>query len=222
MPLSEYVERRNSYAYPAVGLSGTLDCLREACFETTRQLDSHQNGLLTSSNDEECVLGYLSTIFWGRYSGKNRRERPGWAQDKVRRALTAIRKQEFPLVAHTIRSALAELKAGQYAEALQWLGYLPQLGIPFASKVCTFLIPEKCGVIDSVMAERYPRFGFSLTNSGYVKDTPDNRRLYGNYCAFLQNEAEALNRLGEEFEWVDRDGIRCPWRAVDIERALYQ
>lgn len=124
-------------------------------------------------------------------------------------------------VADAIRIASAHIRADQYSEALKLLRHLPQLGIPFASKICTFLVPEKCGVIDSVIAEKYPAFGFSVTGKGYVKNSSSNSNLYGSYCSFLQEQAEMLNLEGEALLWQDRDNVRRYWRAADVERALY-
>ena len=124
-------------------------------------------------------------------------------------------------VAQEIRTAFASLMSDQYAEALRRLCGLPQLRVAFASKVCAFLIPSKCGVVDSVIAESYPCFGFSVDDNGNVRNTADNRRNYAAYCSFLQKQADTLNSQGEPFQWKDRDGLRYPWRAVDIERALY-
>jgi hypothetical protein len=229
---SEYVAKRNAYSYPAVGLSGCIDCWAEVDFVSTHQLDCHQRRLLLSDANEQTVLGYLSTIFWGYYSGKDNAIHSDRAKGKVRLALDGkdrrrngrmrgVKDVGIDSVAQEIRTAFASLMSDQYAEALRRLCGLPQLRVAFASKVCAFLIPAKCGVADSVIAESYPRFGFSVDDNGDVKNTADNRRNYAAYCSFLQEQADVLNSQGEPFQWNDRDGLRYPWRAVDIERALY-
>jgi hypothetical protein len=98
---------------------------------------------------------------------------------------------------------------------------LPQLGPVFASKVCAFLAPAKCGVIDSIIASKYPQFGFSIDSKGYVKGTATNIRHYDSYCAFLRDQAQDLNRAGDDFLWKDRDNTSQRWRAVDVERAIF-
>jgi hypothetical protein len=221
MTFSEYVTKRNAYSYPTVGLHGSIDRWTEVPFTTTHQLDCHQNHLLLSDENEEVILGYLSTIFWGYYSGKNNAKHSDRALAKVRLAYDGVKDIGVDSVAQEIRATFDKLKSNQYDEALRRLCHLPQLGIPFASKVCAFLIPTNCGVIDRVIANSYPCFGFSVYNNGYVKNNADNKLNYAAYCSFLQKQADTLNSQGEPFQWRDRDGLRYPWRAVDIERALY-
>jgi hypothetical protein len=232
MAFSKYVAKRNSYSYPAVGLRGHINCWTEVHFASTHQLDCHQKHLLLSDENEQIVLGYLSTIFWGYYSGKDNAIRSARAQGRAQLALDGkdrrsngrmrgVKDIGVDKVADEIRVAFDSLRSDYYAEALGRLCGLPQLRVAFASKVCAFLIPAKCGVADSVIAESYPGFGFSVDDNGNVRNTPDNRRNYAAYCSFLQEQADALNSQGEPFQWKDRDGLRYPWRAVDIERALY-
>jgi hypothetical protein len=227
-----YMTARKAYSYPAVGLSGCLNCWNEVPFDSTHQLDEYQNHLLLSDENEQTVLGYLSTIFWGYYSGKDKAIHPERARGKVRLALDGkdrksngkirgVRDRGVDVVAQEIRTAFSSLKLDQYAEALRQLCDLPQLGLAFASKVCAFLAPAKCGVIDSVIARKYPCFGFSVDDHDIVKNTSDNRSNYAGYCSFLQKQADTLNLQGQLFWWVDRDGICYAWRAVDVERALY-
>ncbi len=187
MASSDYLTKRNAYSYPAVGLSGCLECWTEISFPSTYQLDCYQNTLLMSDQNEETVLGYLSTIFWGYYSGKDQKIRSGRAQGKVRLALDGkdrkdnarmrgVKDRGVDSVAHEIRASSRRLMSDRYAEALELLCNLPQLRPAFASKVCAFLAPTRCGVIDSVIVKNYPRFGFSVDGSGYVANTPKNRR----------------------------------------------
>jgi len=221
MAFSEYVAKRNAYLYPAVSLCGSIDRWTEVHFTTTHQLDCHQNLLLLSEEDEQVVLGYLSTVFWGYYSGKDNAKRTARAQSKVRLAIGRVQEIGIVSVAQKIRAAFANLISNRYVEALRQLCGLPQLGIPFASKVCAFLIPASCGVIDKVIANNYPCFGFTVDDNGYVKNTAGNKSNYVEYCSFLQKQANTLNSQGEQFHWKDRDGQHYPWRAVDVERALY-
>ena len=229
---SEYVTRRKAYSYPAVGLSGCLSCWNEVSFHSTQQLDGDQYQLLLSDENDQVVLGYLSTIFWGYFSGKNKATHPERAQGKVRLALNGkdrnrngrirgVKDRGIDFVALEIRAAFASLKSDQYAESLRRLCDLPQLKLAFASKVCGFLAPTRCGVIDSVMAHNYPCFRFSVDDNDIVKNTSANRTNYAGYCSFLQEQAGTLNSQGQQFWWMDRDGICHAWRAVDVERALY-
>ncbi len=120
-----------------------------------------------------------------------------------------------------IRAALELLGSDRCGEALSLLWKLPQLGPAFASKVCAFLAPTKCGVVDSIIADKYQQFAFSTDGSGYVKKAVSNGCRYDSYCLFLRETAKRLNEAGSNVLWKDRDGTLHPWRAVDIERALY-
>lgn len=232
MELSEYVARRNAYSYPAVALGGRLDSWREVSFSSTRQLDCHQNSLLLSGENERTVLGYLSTIYWGYYSGKDQAKRSERARGRVRLALDGkdrknsgrmrgVTDRGIDFVAQQIRTAFDSLMSDKYTEALELLCDLPQLELAFASKVCAFLAPEKCGVIDKVIARKYPCFGFSVHPDGRVKNTGSNRDSYAVYCSFLQKQAGELNLDGQQFLWRDRDNLCHAWRALDVERSLY-
>jgi len=99
---------------------------------------------------------------------------------------------------------------------------LPQLGPAFASNVCAFLAPARCGVIDSNIAGNYVQFDFLVDDKGNVKRTSGNMNRYDSYCSFLRETAEKLNKRGQEFRWRDRDNALRGWRAVDVERALFQ
>src|SRR5438093_13525641 len=68
---AEYVARRNAYAYPAVGLGGCLITLAQRTFLSIRSMENHHRFLLRSQDDESAVLGYLSVIYWGHYSGQD-------------------------------------------------------------------------------------------------------------------------------------------------------
>ena len=91
----------------------------------------------------------------------------------------------------------------------------------FASKVCAFLAPTKCGVIDFNIAENYSQFGFSVDPKGNVKKTSDNTKRYDSYCSLLREAAEELNKRGQDFLRRDRDNTLRFWRAVDVERAIF-
>jgi hypothetical protein len=235
MTPADYLRNRNGYFYPAVGLIGTFLNYRQKKFLSTEELDQHQNRLLSHESNENVVLGYLSTIYWGHYSGKDRIERPERALGKVRLArdgrdrermgkrerIKGVRDIGLDAVAATVREAIDQLAGDRYGEALELLSSLPQLQVAFGSKVCAFLAPRKCGVIDSVIAEKNPGLGFLLDKSGIVKNIKSNRDSYRPYCLFLQDQAERLNSIGRSHYWTDRDGARYAWRALDVERAMY-
>jgi hypothetical protein len=188
-------------------------------------MDRHHRDLLTSPDSAITVMGYLSTIFWGHFSGQDGRARAARAKAKARQALNQIengRGAGIRGAANMIHQALALVELERCGDAVKLLySGLPQLGPVFASKVCAFLAPAKCGVIDSILASKYPQFGFSVDGKGYVKGTATNMRHYDSYCGFLREWAENLNRTGHDFQWRDRDNASQVWRAVDVERAIF-
>lgn len=225
---------RNNYSYPAMALTGTISDLVQQEFDSTSKMDLHLKELLHSNNDSKTALGYASVLFWGHVSGKDKRLRMARALGKVSLALNGrdrvvkgqpqrmrgVQDMGLNTVAGHIRQAMHSIQADDYASALNTLNRLPQLQIAFSSKICAFLAPEKCGVIDSVIAEKFPHFGFEVAK-GFVKSNSANLSRYKDYCLFLQNTAQALNATQEHSKWKDRDGTEHAWRAVDVERAMY-
>jgi len=230
-----YKIRRTNYSYPAVGLKGSCGSCSVVDFASTLQLDEHHRALLTHESDDNVVLGYLSTIFWGHFSGKDQKFRPDRAMGKVRLArdgadrikksrqerLRGVKDLGVPTVSLVLRKAHEYLVQDEFKEAINILSGLPQLGIAFASKVCAFMAPEKRGVIDSIIATAHPQFGFLLDRQHILKNCTQNKKHYVQYCKFLQKEAEALNSYGAPYYWTDRDGVHHAWRALDVERAMY-
>lgn len=235
IPCQQLQASRNAYNYPAVALDGALGAFTVIQFPTTSQLDAYLNGLLTSHNNNDKVLGYLGVLFWGHYSGQDGRIGQARALGKVNLAyvgknrvvkgqtqrMRGVLDITVNVAANYIDQAIANIANNQYGNALSNLGNLAQLQIAFASKVCAFIDPTKCGVIDSVIAANYPQFGFVVNNGGYVTNTVGNRNLYDAYCLCLQQTAARLNADQNYSTWTDRDGTAHPWRALDVERALY-
>jgi hypothetical protein len=233
MTASEYVAARTKYRYPAVGLTGTLSSPKRKDFASTCEMDRYHYELLTSEDNDRTILGYLSTVFWGFCVDNDREpralERARMAfggRDRVKRGkpehMKGVKDFGIDVVAGWIRAAYAQLQEDHYCRAIELLLPLPQVRLAFASKVCAFLTPAKCGVIDSVIARCYPDFGFSVNDRGFLDPTSAHKRRYASYCYYLQKQAEVLNSLGDDASWKDRDNCLYPWRAVDVERALYQ
>jgi len=228
-------ERRNAYGYPAVALTGAPATPVVLQLATTTAMDNYLNGLLRSRNDDEVVLGYLGVIFWGHYSGQTNRVTEERARGKVSLAHDGATFQRsgktvrhagiaslgVPSVAAGLRAASVAIGARDFAGALQELFALPQLSVAFASKVCAFMDPTRCGVIDSALVAKYPLMPFGVNKGGYVKVSKANRSAYSAFCCHLQSIAQSMNRHPLYSQWIDRDGKRHPWRAVDVERALY-
>ncbi|MFJ1212193.1 hypothetical protein [Burkholderia pyrrocinia] len=225
---------RNNYAYPAIALRGTLSELQQIEFDSTSKLDRYLKELLHSEEDSQVALGYASVLFWGHVSGQDGRLRPERALGKVRLALDGrnrmvngasqrmrgVNDLGIDIAVGHIREANRCIQINDYVSALQALNSLPQLKIAFSSKVCAFLAPEKCGVVDSVIAERFPQFGFEVAD-GFVKSNVANLARYKDYCLYLQTTAQVLNASDDHTTWTDRDGTKHSWRALDVERAMY-
>jgi hypothetical protein len=120
-----------------------------------------------------------------------------------------------------IGNAAASIAANRYGDAVEILTGLPGIQLAFATKICAFMDPDKCGVADSLIARKYPNFGFAVDKNGYIKNASANRTKYDQYCVCLQDTARALNTDPHYSHWTDRDTTPRPWRAIDVERALY-
>lgn len=221
MTPADYVRARNGYRYPLVGLTGNLSHATEHRFDTLRELEGHQHLLLTSQSDEITVFGYVSVVFWGHYSGQDGTPRAARAMARARMAMDSVQSNGTSTAAATIRRAHIMLSDGHYGAGVRLLCELPQLQFAFASKVCAFIEPGHCGVIDSAIAEARRHLGFSCDRRGFVQTNKANAERYDDYCGLLQRQAAAMNSEGPRYLWQDSDGTKWPWRAVDIERALY-
>lgn len=231
----EIKKKRSAYSYPTISIQGKFPNLSILKFTSTEKMDYYHQSLLLSASDEDVVLGYLGVIFWGFYSGKDGILREERAFSRLKIAYnggTRIRKNKeikitgvidigIESLAKKIRNALLSIKNNKIDEALEKLMELPQLEIAFASKLCAFLSPQKCGVADSVIASNYPKFNFDVNKTGNIKKNKNNIANYKSYCIFLQKKADEMNLLGKDYYWLDTDGVTKSWRALDIERALY-
>lgn len=235
MPFREFLERRNNYAYPAVALQGTYINPAPSIFGSTMAMDQYIHDLLISDHAEEKVLGYLSVVFWGFYSGQDgiiRQERAmgkvGLARDGRDRLvrgqpqrMRGVVDRSVEWIAAQISEATNYIATDNYSEALRILNQLPQLQIAFSSKVCAFIDPCKCGVLDSVIVERNPDLHIATDANGIILNRAANRQRYNDYCVFLQAQAAEINSHAARFRWTDRDNQQYPWRALDVERAMY-
>jgi len=215
----KFKKHREAYSYPFVALAGTIGQHSHIEFDTSSELDAYHHQLLRSTQDEQSVLGYLSVLYWGHYATSKGTTNPNRALSKVQTAINGscfIRKGmssrrrglvDLPSdqTVQLIREAITLVDSAQYGEAIRVLCALPQLKFAFASKIVAFVSPSTCGVIDSVIAEKNPEFGFELSGK-YVNTTLKNFQYYERYCALLRAKAEVLNQQGTAMHWVDRDG----------------
>jgi hypothetical protein len=125
---------------------------------------------------------------------------------------------------------------GSWGDALNSLDGVAELQrLSFASKIVTFVDPDNAGVFDN----RINRFlvescldkeflgvdGGVPYDAGGMRDPtvalPANRRRYQNWCLRLQELAHALNARGTAGFWTCTERSAQPWRAVDVERAIF-
>ena len=231
----ELKRRRDSYRFPCVGLHGSPDNYSEIRFDTQKALEHYNYNLLHHYNSEFKVLGYLSILYWGHYAGQTGRTYAARARAKVDLAVEGFQREKngqrgralgarqigWDAISNILHNATLALTAGEFGRGLILLTELPGLQFAFASKVCSFLAPLSCGVIDSVIASRHPEFGFSLNCDGYIRSNRFNSIRYDEYCSSLLEVAVHQNSLGEAYKWIDQDGSRQSWFSVDVERALY-
>lgn len=215
-------ERRNAYLYPAFSLRGKRSELEDVKLPSSFELDECLRKSLNSDECEQVVFGYLAVIFWGHASGMDGVDRRPRAYGKVRLAVQQAVRNEMSdqIIIEHLRDARETIRDGRISEAIKTLCELPQLQMAFASKVCAFIAPDLCGVIDSVIAENHPCLEFDLRR-GYITSTKDNRARYEQYCLWLQQRMSELNKDAQFSLWTDRDGQKRRWRAIDVERALY-
>jgi hypothetical protein len=135
MTCNEYQDRRNSYAYPAVALRGLCADPVVVDFGSTTAMDEYLCALLLSDEAEEKVLGYLSVVFWGFYSGQDGQIRKERALGKVALAWNGKDRQVngrtqrmrgvldlgIECVAGRISEATQRIAANNFSEALRTL-----------------------------------------------------------------------------------------------------
>ncbi|AOA06163.1 hypothetical protein [Pseudomonas sp. TMW 2.1634] len=230
----DYKLGREKYTYPCVGLAIDAGVRNPIRFSTTLKLDEYHRKLLRSEADNALLLGFLSVLYWGHYSGAAGIVKSNRAMSKTTLALNGkgyLRKGRPQRIRGLIdfkpggavavlRQAASEIEKGNFGDAIKTLCALPQIQFAFASKLAAFMAPEKCGVIDSVIVKNNPDLGFYL-RGGYISNVKGNFPLYQHYCERLQSIAESLNAQGDAERWLDLDGTSNAWRAIDVERAMY-
>ncbi len=236
--VDQLFQSRCKYSYPPVTLEGSIDNLQHKSFQSTLALDKYFYLRLHSNDCWERVLGYLGIVYWGHYSGQAGRLTPERALGKVQLLIHGIIRKDGKVVrgiigpnpeaspyglrsvCEIITAAKVAIDDDRYGDALKLLCGLPGIQVAFASKICAFLNPSKCGVIDKVIASKYPTIGMKTNKDGFIKNVRENFVTYQRYCCELQGKAALMNKSSKP-SWIDIDGGKHEWRAVDVERALY-
>ena len=199
-------------------------------------LDQFHGALLNSELAEDVVHGLLSVVFWGNASGKYGKVTEGRALARARwisngkagPRLKAGHPPEDPaqIVGHLLK-ARSLLGAGRIADALRQVMEIRHLGMSFASKALAFMSPTTAGVYDKIisnvlkenpdaeLAELFVSTNFEVSEA----KKREQATVYARWCRWCEVKAGVLNREG--FMWSDWDGSDQPWRAIDVERALF-
>ncbi len=120
--------------------------------------------------------------------------------------------------------ATRHLIVGDVETALQKAMSIKFLGMSFASKVLMFLNPSAAVVYDSVIAGYLTNSSDSrLRQMAVSTDAGADPQLqakgYSRWCSFCAKTLSSMNQAGHL--WMDWDGRKHPWRAVDVERAFF-
>lgn len=189
-------------------------------------LDQHHETLLNSPHDIDNLQGLLSVVFWGNFSDRHGRFL-GYALPRAQHLITG-RRPRSPQPDASILAALRTARGlitgprPDPGRALQNAMEIKFLGMSFASKVLSFMAPDRTVVYDAVISQ-YLQSDFSPDRRMGVAVTGPWTRAkaaaYAGWCGFCAREALDLNAQGSR--WQDWDGMRYYWRAVDIERAHF-
>lgn len=198
---------------------------RATCSSTG--LDHHHKTLLNSPHDIDNLHGLLSVVFWGNFSDRHGRFL-GFALPRARHLITGRGHRAPPQPQPDILAALRAARGlitGPHPDperALQNAMGIRFLGMSFASKVLSFMAPDRAVVYDAVISQ-YLQSDFSPDRRiGVAVTGPWTRgkaAAYAGWCAFCTREAMELNALGSR--WQDWNGMRHDWRAADVERAHF-
>lgn len=207
-----WAEALARYSYPPAAVRRDWTDFQ---FGSVRDLEESLRGLLSSALAADVRHGYVNVVFWGFASGADGQSTIPRARARAQKAHEASNDAGIADVVSKVRTALA---AGDICWAVEQADALPQIGFSFATKICAFLDPEQCGVLDSVVARNAldklqlkgtPRFS---GKTSVISSNANNYSFYQEYCSALVEWAKKLNRAGSSLP---------RWRAVDVERALY-
>ena len=178
-----------------------------------------------SGVDNYVTLGVASVLYWGFFSHS-----PGFAAARVRR----FRDGRHGVAANpahirgAVHDAAAHVDAGRYGAALKCVSSIPEFGqVSFASKLVMALSTERCAVYDRWIALTMEQAGghwaeefWCAPNAGGV--TPRKEGVYQRWCELCQERAKEMNAHPVAVAgWTWSPGLTTPWRAVDVERALF-
>lgn len=193
---------------------------------SSTSLDHHHETLLNSPHGIDNLNGLLSVVFWGNFSDRHGNFL-GYALPRARHLITG-RGARAPQPDPSILAALGAARGlitGPHpvpGQALRSAMEIKFLGMSFASKVLSFMAPDRAVIYDAVISQ-YLQGDFSPDRRMGIAVTGPWTRVkaaaYAGWCGFCAREALELNAQGSR--WQDWDGTRHDWRAVDVERAHF-
>jgi Putative 8-oxoguanine DNA glycosylase OGG-like protein len=186
---------------------------------TSLTLDRHHHGLLNSPHSNDMVDGVVSVVYWGNFAASDGRftcyawKRAGFillGRGRKRHS----KPTPIPDIASAVAAARNHIVLSQYGNALDALMRIKFIGPSFASKIAAFLNPDHCGVLDKIISKRLQKSGNALFRTIRM-----DAAGYDVWCRVCSNAAVDLNAIGST--WTDWDGTSWPWRAIDVERAVF-
>lgn len=235
---------RNQYDYPwavlkiaasgpiSVGAGVFIQFYDQAPKRTDLSLDNHQSALL-APHLAHCLIGCASAIYWGfRTFGQSDK----YARQRVQKFFHhATNTMSAAVLA--LGQAQAHCSSHRWGDAVSSVGSLKELGqLPFASKVIAFLDLENAGVYDNRINRFLLQSGLdkpmigcpalpvkSGGNMSYPKVAAQNSQgVFQRWCERLQELRDQLNAIGPGCQWQCTESTPQRWRAVDVERAIFQ
>ena len=208
-----------------------LDWQKRKRNKSSLDLDRFHQQLLLSSNDKDLLHGFWSVVFWGYFSGTDGIFRPGRAISRVKWLIdgksvhTPQHQPPTPnsILINYLRDARCLALEGRFGLALEALMKIRFVGMSFGSKIVMFMHPERAAVYDQVIARKIladTSFDRMLVvDPSLAGHVTSKCAAYDAWCHYCDNKASSLNSSNSQ--WVDWTGIQHPWRAVDVERAIF-
>jgi len=245
---------RQAYSYPAVRLVvrsasdanisesrlswGEIQLTPDvstAHLSTNEEIESYHRNLLLSDEPNNRAIGAASVVYWGNFAGSNGKIN-GYSLVRAKHLIWGRQRKssskdvnKFDESLRNIYSSTANARGavlrGDVEEAFRHFGEIAYVGPSFASKMVAFCMPNKAGVLDSVIANNLAnRFEHSIfpTVSKELRYAKFSKKLsehYRAWCEICEMQANKLNQNGQT--WKAGDGIHRKWRAVDVERAIF-
>jgi hypothetical protein len=169
-------------------------------------------------------------FFWGFVSGTNGRVTSDRALARSRAILhghkNASPQKSEEIIEH-LKKAQELLELSRISDALEEAQRIKFLGMSFASKVIMFMNPDIAAVYDEVISDRLRGQSDLMLKTLHVstrltssqKGRSEQCSIYENWCRWCSLKARALN--ASAIQWIDWNGTKYHWRAVDVERAFF-